>query len=46
MTYATGKVLEVGIGTAENMKYYTNEVEVSKYFGLDLFLAINRSRLV
>ena len=31
MTYATGDVLEIGVGTGINLQYYTSEVEVSEY---------------
>jgi ubiquinone/menaquinone biosynthesis C-methylase UbiE len=28
LSYAEGRCLEVGIGTGENLKYYTKQVEV------------------
>ena len=27
LSYAEGKVLEIGVGTGENLKYYTKDVE-------------------
>ena len=34
MTYATGKVLEVGVGTGANLKYYDGP-KVQEYVGVD-----------
>ncbi len=45
MSYAVGKVLEVGIGTGENMKYYNKDVDVSVQ-GDDYEIEINWYRLV
>jgi ubiquinone/menaquinone biosynthesis C-methylase UbiE len=33
LSYAEGKVLDVGIGTGENLKYYTKDVE--QLIGID-----------